>query len=494
MTLAVLTRIRTVARGGDTLRAWRMFSEGGLLEADDPETLSLKGRLLKDRALLSGADDRAALLALAQDAYMKAGQGRRATYPLINAATIAFLNGRPDHAARLAQEVLALLDSGDHEAETRYWLAATTAEAYLLLGEERASKAALEQAVAAAPEAWEDHAATLKQFRQILALTGRSTDMFDHLRPPASLYFSGIIGLPENEDGARHKIGEALDEIRPGALYGALAAGADILVAELAVARGAQLHVVLPTALPVFRDLSVTRFGSQWRQRFDRLIDCADSLEAPDAIRSLSDAAIAKGAEIAMGLALRRARALATRAIALNVGRRSGASTTPDMLWRSQGLPFHCVILDQSMSPRDSSLDIAANRVLLASSSPFPLPDPFRHLVRRHPVNDMAYIELDNLQTALQLAQTLVHARPGCGLGMEYRTIGAGETSVPGEDAPAFVLARSAPAGSIWAPWPQAAAMDVHVPQCRFEFAGEIATPNGDCPVAEFFPTDPSVA
>lgn len=488
MTLAALARIRTVARGGDTLRAWRMFSEAGLLEADEPEVLSLKGRLLKDRALRSDADDRASLLSQAQDAYMQACQGRRATYPLINAATLAFLNGRPDHAARLARDVLLLLDSGDHEPETRYWLAATMAEAHLLLGDEQASRAALARAVAAAPQAWEDHAATLRQFRQILALTGRPAGMFDPLRPPPSLYFSGIIGLPDNEDEARHKIGEALDEIQPGAVYGALAAGADILVAELAIAKGAQLHVVLPTALHVFRDFSVIPFGGEWRRRFDRLVDSAESLEAPDGIASLSEAAIAKGAEIAMGLALRRASAFATRAVALNVGRRSGVYMAADMLWQRRGLPFQCVILDQSMPPRDGLLVTAVNRALLASSSPLSLPDAFRHLARRHSVNDMFYIELDDLQTAMHLAQAMVSARPERGLGLEYRTVTTGEDGAPGEDALAFILARAAPAGSIWAPWPQAAAMDVHAPEYRFEFAGEITTPNGDCPVAEYYP------
>ncbi|NWK97565.1 DUF4071 domain-containing protein [Sphingobium lactosutens] len=491
MTFAVLARIRTVARGGDTLRAWRMFSESGLLDADDPEALSLKGRLLKDRALCSGGNDRATLLSQAQNAYMQAGKGRRATYPLINAATVAFLNGRPDHAARLARDVLALLESGDHEAETRYWLAATMAEAHLLLGDETASRAALEQAISRAPEAWEDHAATLRQFRQILTLTGRSADLFDHLRPPPSLYFSGIIGVPDDEEEARHKIGEALDHIRPGALYGALAAGADILLAELAVARGAELHVVLPTALDVFRDASVIRFGERWRQRFDRLIDGAASLEAPESIMNLSEAAITRGAEIAMGLALRRASAFATHAVALNVGRRSGVFMASDIVWQARGLPLHRVVLDQSIPPKAGALDMAVNRILLASSSPFLLPGAFRHLERQHPVNDMFFLELDDLPTAIHLAQAMVSARPECRLGLEYHTAALAGDEVPDEDRLAFVLARAAPAGSIWALWPQAVAMDILAPQCRFEFAGEIATPNGDFPVAEFCPTVP---
>ncbi|HUD91073.1 MAG TPA: DUF4071 domain-containing protein, partial [Sphingobium sp.] len=62
MTFALLARIRTIARGGDTIRAWRVFSEAGLLEAHYSEALSLKGRLLKDRGLRSEGEDRATLL------------------------------------------------------------------------------------------------------------------------------------------------------------------------------------------------------------------------------------------------------------------------------------------------------------------------------------------------------------------------------------------------------------------------------------------------
>ncbi|HUD95869.1 MAG TPA: DUF4071 domain-containing protein, partial [Sphingobium sp.] len=234
--------------------------------------------------------------------------------------------------------------------------------------------------------------------------------------------------------------------------------------------------------------------GSKWLERFDRLINGAESLEAPEAMTILSEAAIVKGAEIAMGLALRRADALATHAVALNVGREAGAGTAPERLWRARGLPFHCLILEDALPPVADGLDMAVNRVLVASTSPLELPEAMRGSARQHPANDIFYIELDDLPTALDLAQAMLGAAPECGLGLDYRTITRGDAELPGEDAPAFILARAAPAGSVWARWPQAAAIDVHTPHCRFEFAGEIVTPNGDCPVAEFYPVPPPVA
>ncbi|EQB30558.1 TRAFs-binding domain-containing protein [Sphingobium ummariense] len=487
MIVSGLAQIRGIARAGDTNRAWRMFSGSGLLLSDDPEALSLKGRLLKDRALSGAPAERSILLEEAEGAYLEAARGRRATYPLINAATLAFLNDRPDQARLLARRVLTLLDSGDHEAETRYWLAATAAEAHLLLGDEAASRAALERAMAVAPEAWEDHAATLRQLRQILTRTGLPPTLFDHLRPPPSLYFSGIIGLPEDEAQARRQIGDALDAIRPGAVFGALAAGADILIAELAVERGVELHVVLPTTPDVFRSLSVGAFGGQWMQRFNRLVELAASVEAPHSETDLSDAAVAKGAEIAMGLALRRAKALETQAMALHVGRGSDAPSPSESRWRDRGMPVHTVTLDQSAPRTGRPLPTAVSRAILASVAPFPAVTDSTPPVQQS-ASGVFLIALDDLGTAMLLADRFLQAAPASGLALEYRT-SAPADRIDADDGMAVLLARAAPAGSVCAPWPEAAAMEIRAPQFRFEMAGDVMTAYGEYPVGHYYPT-----
>ncbi|WHO40138.1 TRAFs-binding domain-containing protein [Sphingobium sp. AP49] len=485
MNLPALAQIRRIARSGDTVRAWRMFDAAGLLASDDREALSLKGRLLKDRALRSDGGERSLLLAEAQAAYMQAADGRRATYPLINAATLAFLNDRPDEAGMLARQILALLESGAHEQETRYWLAATAAEAHLLLGDHAASQAALAQAMAAAPEAWEDHAATLRQFSQILVRQNLSPALLDHLRPPPSLYFSGIIGLPDDEGEAREQIGALLDDIRPGALFGALAAGADILIAEMALERGAQLHVVLPIPLASFRETSVLPFGNRWLDRFHRLVEAADYLDVDDGVSHLSDAAVTKAAEIAMGLALRRAEAFATQAHALHVGRTPDTSSPAHRLWQARGLPFHALTLAQSTPPPGSPLAAAGNAAILASTQPFP--DAGHGREASQTASGIHVLALADIVAAMRLAGTMLRTVPDIGLSLEYRTR---ETGVPidGDDGLAPLLARAAPAGSICAPWPQAAALDLHDPAFRFEMAGEVMTAYGDCPVGHYYP------
>ncbi len=165
MNLATLASIRRLARAGDTEHAWHMFGQAGLAaEGADADIISLRGRLLKDRALKASGAERSTLLGEARDAYLQAASIRPATYPLINAATIELLGGAPDRAAALAEHILRMLDSGAHEAETAYWLGATRAEAHLLTGRIEAAVTALAEAVQQAPAAWEDHASTLRHF------------------------------------------------------------------------------------------------------------------------------------------------------------------------------------------------------------------------------------------------------------------------------------------------------------------------------------------
>ena len=484
MTLSNLARIRQVARTGDTLRAWRMFEAAGLLSSDQPDALSLRGRLLKDRALKAGGEQRAAFFDEAEAAYLQAAGERRATYPLINAATIAFFNGKAEQARLLAEKTLTLLESGDHEPETPYWLGATRAEAELLLGRYADGRAALEAAIASTPSAWEDHAATLGQLRLILQRAGQPGNVLDHLRPPASLHFSGLIGLA-HDDEARDAIAAAYDAIRPGFVFGALAAGADIVIAEIAIARGAQLHVVLPTSIEIFRAESVARFGADWSARFDRLMEAADIVETLSDAEILSEAGITLGEEVAMGLTIRRARALASEAVALRVRRPSDPPFPSEIAWRHRGLAFHDVLVERSAARSGQPLAQRARRAIIASARPLPgLPLPSGAIA--DVLSGLAIIQVDTLADAVDLAVAALRATPDNRIGLDYRIVDVENEQLDDIAEVAMMLARAAPAASIYAACPGALAMDLHAPHLNFEAAGEIVTPVGDIPVTMF--------
>lgn len=312
--------IRSLARSGAIELAWSLFEEAGWHERRDlPEALCLKGRLFKDRAALASPDQRGAWLDQAISAYLAAFDLSPATYPLINAATLALLSGDADRAQALARRTLDLLDSGTHEPETPYWLEATRAEAMLLLGDAQRSAAMVKQAVALAPRAWEDHASTLAQFSRITEHQGMTAAWLEDIRPPASLSYRGTMGLSPDDKVASARIEEVLERERPGFLYGALAAGADILIAEAGLRQGARLHVLLPASIEAFRALSVTPFGTEWGARFDELCAAAESVETIATAGPPSVAGVALAQAMVRGLAMVNARELQAKALALEV-------------------------------------------------------------------------------------------------------------------------------------------------------------------------------
>jgi len=123
--------------------------------------------------------------------------------------------------------------------ETAYFQAATPAEALLVLGRTEEAKRALAGAIARAPEAWADHASTIRQFELLLAALGQDAGWLDALRPPRPLSFAGHMAVAPGDRRLAGQVAEALAQMRIGFGYGALAAGADIVVAEALLARGA---------------------------------------------------------------------------------------------------------------------------------------------------------------------------------------------------------------------------------------------------------------
>ncbi len=311
--------ILSLARSGATSRAWDAFLSAGLDGVEEIEALTLKGRLLKDRAKQAAGAERAALFAQSGASYRRAARIRPDSYPLINAAAMALFAGDGASAAAIARDVLTLVDGDRSQGETPYWREATRAEAFLLLGRAPDAQTSLSAAIRCAPQAWEDHAATLRQFAAILAETGSDAAWLDPYRPAPSLHYSGILGIDSNDAIAAEAISTAIVEIAPGFGYGALAAGADILAAEALLACGAELHVVLPSSREVFCQSSVAPYGPEWTVRFDALCDAAHSLTICNGDSVTTRAGVALADYWAMGRAISKAIILESRAVALRI-------------------------------------------------------------------------------------------------------------------------------------------------------------------------------
>lgn len=330
---------------------------------DDPATLSVRGRLLKDEARRATATGRARLWREAGDAYARAAELSGTTYHLINAATLALLADDRPTADTRARRVLDKLESGDTGPETPYYLAATRAEALLLLEQTGEAQAALDEALRLAPEAWEDHASTLRQFTLILGVLKQDAAWLTALQPPRSLHFAGPLALVD-DIGLRDRIDAVLAEERIGFAYGALAGGADLIVSEAVLARGAELHLVLPAPVAVFRADSAAPLGGDWPARFDAVLKRAATMSIVDTqVAGTTMLHVRLAAEVAMGKAVMSAASVASEAVQLLLVRadaETGATVEIGEHWREGGR-------------RQRQLDVA--RRMDAPDKVKPLPD-----------------------------------------------------------------------------------------------------------------------
>jgi class 3 adenylate cyclase len=276
-------------------------------------------------------------------------------YSGINAATLRLLAGEVDDARALAAEVLRLLDCADPTADP-YYLPATRAEALLLLDDPKGAASAITEAAAASGA---DRAAFTATRRQLIAIcTELNADpaLLAPLAPPAVIHYTGHMIAPPGHSGrfpaaAEHEvashIAETLDHLGVGYGYGSLACGADILFAEALLARGAELHVVLPFAQCDFEKQSVVRGGAGWLTRFRACLRQASDVTYATSDPYLGHAGIyAFAAVFAMGLAILRARSLDAEVaqIAVSDGDEEAgvAGTARDRVnWRATGLPTH---------------------------------------------------------------------------------------------------------------------------------------------------------
>ena len=336
--------ILSLARSGATSRAWEAFLAAGLNGVDEVEILTLKGRLLKDRARLAIGLERAELFAQAETAYERAAALHPDSYPLINASAMALFAGERVQSELLANKVLHLIETGADKGETPYWCEATRAEALLLLGRQTDAAKSFQEAVELAPTAWEDRAATLRQFALIAAHTNADVAWLDRFRPPAVLHYSGILGIAPDDRTAAKAIQSAIEAIAPGFAFGALAAGADIIAAEAMVASGVELNVVLPSDPSDFRLSSVAPSGADWEQRFAALLDNANSVTICGSSEGTSAAGVMLAEYHAMGMAAELAGQLETRAVALRI-EPAGRPVLGDP-WLKSGRELHRVEIE----------------------------------------------------------------------------------------------------------------------------------------------------
>lgn len=358
-------QVLALARSGSSRRALaEAASLTSLLPADQlPPALAediaaLSARVAKEHALQAPLPERPALAATAAAAYEDVYRRLHRSYAGVNAATmwrIAGQTGRAHQVARdvleiVARELAALSDAKD---ANHYWAWATRAEALLVLGDTTGAMAALGNAAIGHKDDFGPHATTRRQLRHLCQATGVDpAPIVEVLAQPDVLHFCGHMTAPSGTPSrfphaqqamVAEKVRERLRARPVGFAHGSLACGADIIIAEIALELGAELHLVLPFDIEEFVEISVAPGGPEWTDRFRRCLTAATSVTiASDSAYSGDAVLFAYAARIAMGQAMNRAASIDARTWQLAVfdgemGAETGGTAHDISQWKHAG-------------------------------------------------------------------------------------------------------------------------------------------------------------
>jgi class 3 adenylate cyclase len=336
--------VLAIARMGNSEEALRLYHLYALAAREEIDNRALLARILKDRAFREPGDSRTELVREAYQAYREIWDSTGDSFPGINAATLALIAGDREAASVLADRVLtAIPDEPDN-----YYSAASRAEALLLLGRYEEVAPLLTAAVIKPGADLGARSTTLLQFERLGAAMGLSPDCLSRLlhplKPPAVAMFCGHIFRADSKREAvlAEAIDAALEQENVGIGYGALAAGADILIAERLVRAGGELHILLPFAEDDFIEQSVRPAGEEWLPRYRAVREAAASISTATHAGYVDDPKqYAYGACVAMGLVQLRASHLRAERVQIAVwDGRSGeqAGTGIDVArWKANG-------------------------------------------------------------------------------------------------------------------------------------------------------------
>ena len=357
--------VLALARSGSSNRA---VAEAAALTAALPadplppelaeDLAALSARIAKYHAMQAPVAERPALAAAAATAYEDVYRRLGRSYAGVNAATLCQIAGRTEHARSLARDVLELVTretaalTGTADA-SHYWAWATRAEALLILGDRAGAVAALTTAADAHHDDHGAQATTRRQIRFLCEALGLDPEpIIGALTQPEVVHFCGHMTAPPGASSRFPQVQQAavaeqararLKAHRVGFAHGSLANGADIIIAEIALELGAELHLVLPFDIEEFVAISVAPAGPEWPERFRRCLAAASTLTiASDSAYNGDAVLFAYASRIAMGQAMNRAESIDARMWQLAVfdgeeSSETGGTAHDIQQWREAG-------------------------------------------------------------------------------------------------------------------------------------------------------------
>ena len=345
-----LHAVECLANAGSVGTARDHYEKAGLrdLEAYDDDVAALAARLERDAALMVSGEGRATLTRGAAERYRSVFLRTGGVQHLANAATLFRLAGDTDRSETLAREVLGILERRGAGSESEqdqqvsqhrlddFCHAAVAAQAHLLLGDVNPARTSLQRAVRAMGGTAAARSEARVQLSRLCQEIGVDVNVVLAPIKPLSVahycgHMAGTPGTlgrfpPGEESRVAREVEEVLADLKVGVAYGSLAAGADLIIAELILRRGGELHVVLPFGVDEFIRVSVEPFGEGWVERFHVVLKQASSTTSVTDDEHLSeDTMFAYCSRYAVGRAVLHARAVGADAVQIAVW--DGATT-----------------------------------------------------------------------------------------------------------------------------------------------------------------------
>lgn len=309
------------ARAGATHVAHALLDEAHAAAVDVPllvEILSLRGRLWKDALHRAVDDAESTRLALrARDEYRRAHALRGDVYPGINTASLSLLVGERGLAESLARDVMARIAEGARST----WDLATQGEAHLVLGQIDAAVRCYGEAYRTAAGNAGVVATMRRQLRLLARVLPDVAAVLSALPAPDIVAFAGhMIDAPGRQAprfpaASLPQVSAAIDDVvarmHAPIVFTSAACGADILFIEAALAREAEVTIVLPFDRDDFVRTSVAPGGDGWLSRFDAVLARASRVVMATEEGYLGDDVLFEHAALLVeGLAIVRAQQL----------------------------------------------------------------------------------------------------------------------------------------------------------------------------------------
>jgi adenylate cyclase len=352
-------RALSLARSGATEHAKREVDEALRLESTtslaarlEEDIAALFARIAKDEAAQVGGPER---FAAAAQAYESISDRLGRPYACVNAATLWMIAGNVDHARVLARLSIDMVHArlDDSDPSDGYWDLVTEAEASVVLGELSHAEELLCRADLLSTNDLGARASTRRQLNMLACeLDLDLSALLDALPQPEVVHYTGHMTrggsdrsrlAVEDLERVSREVEEMITASRARFFFGGLACGADIIIAERALACDAELHVVLPFDTEEYVDVSVRPGGDGWATRFQRCLDAAASVtKASDSAYLGDDVLFQYASRLAMGAAINRARQLESSAWQLavwdHVEEPGAVGTSGDVhAWREAG-------------------------------------------------------------------------------------------------------------------------------------------------------------